>query len=69
MLQSSITPAPDTQARLEELFAGRACVRCGAAAARLSGDRFFCLAHFLRRVPREASPPRVFWCSIGNDGR
>lgn len=61
-MPQTFTPAPDNPKRLDELFDGRTCARYGAEADRLSGGRFFCVAHFLRYTPREATPPRVYWC-------
>ena len=55
--------APETQARIDELFCGRACHRCGGPAARLVGERFYCPSHFLRRQPQSAGPPRVYRCA------
>jgi hypothetical protein len=54
--------APETQARIDELFGGRTCHRCGGPAARLVGERFYCAAHFPRRQPQSAAPPRVYRC-------
>lgn len=56
--------APETKARLAELFAGRTCRRCGEPATRLAGDRFYCAPHYLRRQSQEAGAPRVFRCGI-----
>jgi hypothetical protein len=54
---------PETQRRIREVFGGQTCSVCGAAAARLSGGRFFCVGHFqvTRRNPR---PPRVYHCRL-----
>lgn len=54
--------APDTQRRLKELFAGRCCKRCGAAAVRLSADRYYCAAHFPRKLSGGSSGTRVYRC-------
>lgn len=59
--------APETKARLAELFAGRTCCRCDEPAARLAGDRFYCAAHYLRRQSRAAGAPKVFRCAVAGD--
>ena len=45
---------PQTERRLQELFGGRRCCRCGSPAVRLIDDRFYCQGHFLvtRRGPK-----------------
>jgi hypothetical protein len=60
--------APETKARLAELFAGPTCCRCGEPAARLAGDLFYCAAHYLRRQSQAAGVPRVFHCAIATSG-
>ena len=59
--------APETKARMAELFAGRACCRCGEPAARVARDRFFCAAHYERRQPQASGPPRVYRCAVAVD--
>jgi hypothetical protein len=59
--------APETQTRIEELFGGCACHRCGGPAARLVGERFYCASHFLRQQSQAAGPPRVYRCSPVGD--
>jgi hypothetical protein len=59
--------APETKARLAELFAGRTCCRCGEPAVRLAGDRFYCATHYLRRQSQAAGAPRVFRCAAATD--
>jgi hypothetical protein len=52
-----------TEQRMRELFGGRRCCECGAAAARLMEDRFYCHPHFLaarrgqRRTTRAQKRP------------
>lgn len=58
--------APDTKARLAELFAGRTCARCGAPAVRLAGDLFYCAAHYLRKHPQAAGTPKVYRCAVAD---
>ena len=59
--------APETQARMAVVFAGRACCRCGEPAARVARARFYCAAHYERRQPHAASPPRVYRCAVAAD--
>jgi hypothetical protein len=56
--------APETRTRMEEVFGGRACYRCGQPAARLAGDRFYCVSHFLRKQVLVTMSPRVHRCSL-----
>jgi hypothetical protein len=58
----------ETVMKLAELFGGRACCRCGEPAARLSGDRFYCAAHYLRKQPQVAGLPKVYRCSVSLGG-
>jgi hypothetical protein len=60
--------APETKARLAELFAGRVCCLCGEPAARLAGDRFFCAMHYLRKQSQAAGAPRVYRCAVVASG-
>ena len=60
--------APETKARLAELFAGRTCCRCGEPATRLAGDRFYCAAHYLRKQPQAAGAPRAYRCAVAASG-
>jgi len=50
---------PETLRRIREVFAGRTCSVCGAAAVRLYAGRFVCLAHY-PKTPRNLRPPRVY---------
>lgn len=59
--------APDTKARLAELFAGRTCCRCPEPAARVARGKFLCPAHYERGRP-PAGGPRVYRCAAA-DGR
>ena len=54
---------PDTLRRLREVFEGQICCRCGAAAVRLFGGRFYCVRH---RVKDTTAPnlPRVYRCPV-----
>ena len=54
---------PETQKKLNEVFGGKRCHRCGEAATRLVGDQFVCTSHFLRKQPAGASLPRAYRCS------
>jgi hypothetical protein len=56
--------APETTARLAELFADRTCCRCNEPATRLAGDRFYCAPHYLRRQSQAAGTPRVYRCVV-----
>lgn len=61
--------APDTENRLRELLAGRACCRCGSPAERFSAERYYCAAHFLRQGGQEGEgSPRVYRCPAGLAG-
>jgi hypothetical protein len=60
--------APETKARLAELFAGQTCCRCGEPATRLAGDRFSCAAHYLRRLSQRAGRPKVYRCAVAMGG-
>lgn len=60
--------APETKARLAELFDGRTCCRCDAPAIRLACDRFYCAAHYLRRKSQAAGAPRAFRCAVAIGG-
>ena len=60
--------APETKARLAELFSGRTCSRCAEPAVRLAADRFYCAAHYLRKQPQAAGAPRVYRCAAATGG-
>jgi hypothetical protein len=60
--------APETKARLAELFAGQLCCRCREPAARLAGDRFYCVTHYQRKQPQAADAPRVYRCAVAAGG-
>jgi hypothetical protein len=54
-----------TLQRLAECFAGRACRRCGLAAARLAHGRFYCDRHFRRDKARSGEGAKVYKCRVG----
>jgi len=53
----------ETRRRLNEVFGGKRCRRCGEPAARLVGDTFVCVSHFPGERPRVADIPRVYRCA------
>ncbi len=54
----------DTQRRLREVFAGQTCCKCGEAAVRLAGNKFYCAAHFIRNASRRVAEPKVYRCVL-----
>ncbi len=56
--------APETKARMAELFAGQTCCRCGEPAARMARDRFYCATHYERRQPQADGALRVYRCAV-----
>ena len=51
---------PDTQQRMQEVFAGHVCCRCERPAERLCAEDFYCTLHFTRGKPAQARPPKVY---------
>lgn len=62
-LHAAMRLAPDTRRRLAEVFAEKACYRCGGPAARLVGKKFYCVSHYLRHRAGSGTP-RVYRCSV-----
>jgi hypothetical protein len=58
---------PETRERMREVFAGRACQRCGGPAERVAAGLFYCGRHLPRRGRAEAAPPRVYRCAVAHD--
>jgi hypothetical protein len=54
---------PETLRRMREVFEGHTCAKCGAAAARLWGGKFFCKEHYPKSEKQHRSP-RVYHCQI-----
>lgn len=65
---ASFELAPETKARIAELFAGHVCARCNQPAVRLAGDRFYCAEHYQRKQSQKAHTPKVYRCVIANAG-
>ncbi|MDB5308014.1 MAG: hypothetical protein JWO38_2216 [Gemmataceae bacterium] len=59
---------PETLRRMREVFEGRVCHACGAPAARLTGEHFYCPDHFPRRAAGRPEHLRVYRCSIVSKG-
>jgi hypothetical protein len=55
----------ETVRRLAECFAGRLCRRCGHAAERLAGGRFYCGRHLPRDRAAAEEPAKVYKCRVG----
>lgn len=51
----------ETLRRMRDVFGGRACSVCGAAAGRLCGGEFFCYEHY-PKARRAVRTPRVHRC-------
>jgi hypothetical protein len=62
MSRTGLQFSPDTRRRLRELFAGRCCKKCGAAAVRLSADRYYRAAHYPRKLSGPSVGTRVYRC-------
>ena len=53
----------ETLRRMREVFGGRTCSACGAPAARVHGEEFFCHEHY-PRARKPVRSPRVYRCQL-----
>jgi hypothetical protein len=51
----------ETLRRMRDVFGGRVCSACGAAASWLCGGEFFCHDHY-PRVRKAIRAPRMYHC-------
>lgn len=54
----------DTIRRMREVFDGQHCCHCGEAASRLSGEKFYCALHFVRRSAKPGDNPKTCRCLV-----
>lgn len=56
----------DTLRRMNELFGGQTCCRCGDPASRLSAEKFYCGLHFVRGSAKRVEAPKVYRCVVAS---